>query len=81
MNVVKAARAADTEIICDIELFHRLNHRRKTIGITGTNGKSTCAALTRYIFEEAGYEVLLGGNIGRPVFELDMPGESGIFIF
>ena len=39
-SVMQRAGAAGIEIICDLEILHRCNHGRKTIGITGTNGKS-----------------------------------------
>lgn len=34
------------------------------IAVTGTNGKTTTAALTAHLLEEAGLQVGLGGNIG-----------------
>ncbi|MGB4057898.1 MAG: UDP-N-acetylmuramoyl-L-alanine--D-glutamate ligase [Alphaproteobacteria bacterium] len=79
--VVKAAQAVDVEVICDIELFHRLNHSRKTVGVTGTNGKSTTTALIHHILKSSGRESVMGGNIGVPVFDLEMPGEQGVFVF
>ena len=39
------------------------------IGITGSAGKTTTAALTAAIVERAGYKVWLGGNIGNPLLE------------
>lgn len=78
--VVKAAQAAGIEIICDIELFHRLGHGRKTIGVTGTNGKSTTTALIHHILKEAGVDAAIGGNIGLPVFEMALPGEGGVIV-
>lgn len=79
--VVTAAKKAGIEIICDLELFHRLNHGRKTIGITGTNGKSTTTALIHHILKSAGIDSIMGGNIGLPVFDLKIPDESGVFVF
>lgn len=38
--------------------------RLKLVGITGTNGKTTTAYLTRYLFEKAGYKSGLIGTIG-----------------
>jgi len=35
------------------------------IAVTGTNGKTTTAALTAHLLEEAGFSVALGGNIGE----------------
>jgi len=39
------------------------------IGITGSKGKSTTAALVHAIFARAGRDVELAGNIGRPMLE------------
>lgn len=37
----------------------------RTIGVTGTNGKSTTSAMLHAALRASGHEVLLGGNIGR----------------
>ena len=53
-----------------------LQNKKRTEGfcpfitITGTNGKSTTTALLAHILQQAGYNVQMGGNIGRPVLEL-----------
>lgn len=69
-------------IIGDIELFalaraDLLPH--KVVGITGTNGKSTCVALVHHILEMAGIPALLGGNIGKPIMTREplAPNEQG----
>jgi UDP-N-acetylmuramoylalanine--D-glutamate ligase len=82
-TVVKA-RAAGVEIIGDIELFCR--ERRRTapnapfVAITGTNGKSTTAALTAHLLRQAGRAVELGGNIGVPILELAPPALGRIHV-
>jgi UDP-N-acetylmuramoylalanine--D-glutamate ligase len=68
--VVKKAAEADLEIICDIELFSRVHPDIRTIGVTGTNGKSTTSSLITYILNKCGKPAVLGGNIGTPVFDL-----------
>jgi UDP-N-acetylmuramoylalanine--D-glutamate ligase len=40
------------------------------IGITGSNGKTTTTALTGELLAHAGFSVLVGGNIGRPLISL-----------
>jgi UDP-N-acetylmuramoylalanine--D-glutamate ligase len=39
----------------------------ETIGITGSNGKTTTTSLVGHILRAAGVPVQVGGNIGRPV--------------
>ncbi len=47
-----------------------------TMGITGTNGKSTTVSLIAHSHERAGLKVFAGGNLGRPLSELALGGED-----
>lgn len=75
--VVKKAKQAGLEVFGDIELWHRAGHKCKTIGITGTNGKSTTTSLIHHILKECGVDTVFGGNIGNPVFDMKTPGKDG----
>jgi len=81
---VARARAAGVEIIGDIELFCRERRRSARnapfVAITGTNGKSTTAALTAHLLGQAGRDAQLGGNIGVPILELAPPAEGRIHV-
>ncbi|MEP3629608.1 MAG: UDP-N-acetylmuramoyl-L-alanine--D-glutamate ligase [Hyphomicrobiales bacterium] len=72
---VKKAHAAGVSIIGDVELFNRerlaVAPNCPFIAITGTNGKSTTTALLSHMLSVAGYDVQMGGNIGRAVLTLD----------
>ncbi len=52
----------------------------KVIAITGSNGKSTTAALIHHALEEMGRESQLAGNIGRGVLDIDPPGDGGVVV-
>ena len=78
---VERARAAGIPVVGDVELFD--GERRAAIAglrlaaITGTNGKSTTTALLGHLLAELGEAAQVGGNIGRPVLDLDpVPGTA-----
>jgi len=64
------ARRFGVPVIGDIELFALARPElppHGIVGITGTNGKSTCAAIVHHILKSASRPALLGGNIGDPI--------------
>ena len=77
-DIVLKAQKCALEILCDIELFFRIHPSLKTIGVTGTNGKSTTVSLLSHILNEAGTKNALGGNIGTAVFDLKVEGKVGL---
>ena len=67
---VKKAQAMGVEVIGEIELGYRFSHAT-FVCITGTNGKTTCTALTGEMFR-AGYRggnTFVLGNIGVAITE------------
>ena len=81
---VDLARAANVEVIGDVELFVReRNHIAPDcplIAITGTNGKSTTTALIAHIIKASGRDMQLGGNIGTAVLTLDVPAANRFYV-
>ncbi len=81
--LIARALAAGVPVDNDIGLFfrslatpewERFDTPPRVIAVTGSNGKSTTAALIHHIFREAGRPAQLAGNIGRGVLDLDPPG-------
>ncbi|HEY8215325.1 MAG TPA: Mur ligase family protein, partial [Methylocystis sp.] len=77
---VDKARAANVEVIGDIELFARERARHcpdaPFIAITGTNGKSTTTALVAHLLKSLGHDAQMGGNIGRAILTLEPPARD-----
>ncbi|GAA3921876.1 UDP-N-acetylmuramoyl-L-alanine--D-glutamate ligase [Chitinophaga oryziterrae] len=63
-ELMKKVREMQVPVISEIELAYRFSKDKKIIAITGSNGKSTTTALTFHIFETAGLNVAMVGNIG-----------------
>ena len=83
--IVAAALDAGVPVDNDIGLFFRsfagpewsnFDTPPRVIAVTGSNGKSTTAALIHHILTEAGRSAELAGNIGRGVLDID-PGTDG----
>lgn len=62
--MVQKLMAQGTPIISEIEFAGRYTHS-KMVCITGSNGKTTTTSLIYHIFQQAGYDVGLAGNIGN----------------
>ena len=83
--VIAAAWDADVPVDNDIGLFFRsfatvdwegFDSTPRVIAVTGSNGKSTTAALIHHILIENGRPAQLAGNIGRGVLDID-PAHDG----
>jgi UDP-N-acetylmuramoylalanine--D-glutamate ligase len=71
--LVVAARERGIPVWSEVELGYRLLAPAGTrfVGVTGTNGKSTTTALLGAIFEAAGRDVAVAGNIGVPLTSVE----------
>jgi UDP-N-acetylmuramoylalanine--D-glutamate ligase len=83
--VIAAAWNADVPVDNDIGLFFRsfatsdweaFDSTPRVIAVTGSNGKSTTAALIHHILIENGRPAQLAGNIGRGVLDIE-PAHDG----
>ena len=68
------------KIITDLDLFYLLNPEIKTIVVTGTNGKSTTCKILEHVLKKNNINVRLGGNIGKPVLDLDLKNQPLVII-
>ena len=64
---IAAEENRGADVTTEIEMVIKLAPCR-VIGITGTEGKTTTTTITSEILKKAGYNVFLGGNIGKPIF-------------
>lgn len=64
--LVAEAERRGIPVMAEVELAWRFL-KGATIGITGTDGKSTTTALTGHLLAALGWDALVGGNIGIPL--------------
>jgi UDP-N-acetylmuramoylalanine--D-glutamate ligase len=61
---LRAAQAAGIPVTTEIGLVIERARRERVVGVTGSAGKSTTAAMIAHALRECGQPVALGGNIG-----------------
>jgi UDP-N-acetylmuramoylalanine--D-glutamate ligase len=76
LPALEAARCRGARVIGEVELAAPLLKGR-TIGITGSNGKTTTTSLIGHILQSAGMAVQVGGNIGTPVTAMIATSRAG----
>ncbi|MFT4544545.1 MAG: UDP-N-acetylmuramoylalanine--D-glutamate ligase [Bacteroidia bacterium] len=62
--LVQSLRKKGIAVVSEIEFGLKYTNA-KTIGITGTNGKTTTTLLTHHMLEKSGLNVGLAGNVGK----------------
>lgn len=73
---LRAARAANIPITTEIGLTVAFLDRERTIGVTGSNGKSTTSAMIAHALRELEQPVQFGGNIGGSLLQTFSSGRS-----
>ena len=76
--LVVEARRRGIPVWSEVELGWRLLAPRPFIGVTGTKGKTTTSELLGEIFRAAGREVVVAGNVGRPLSAVDASEDAWI---
>lgn len=67
------------KITSQIEVFLQ-NYKEKCVGITGTKGKSTVSSLIHHVLLQNGVNAVLCGNIGIPVFDIEIDENTVIIM-
>lgn len=67
------ARAKGAEITSEMEVFFRVCPC-KIVAVTGSDGKTTTTTIISELLKAAGYNVYVGGNIGKPL----LPDAAGM---
>jgi len=76
--ILKAISEGKT-ILGDVELFAQ-QAKAPVMVVTGSNGKTTVTSLLSVMAREAGKDVRVGGNIGKPVLELLEKTEPDLYV-
>jgi len=81
-TIMDVARQHGCPVISDIQLFQHLFPGIKSIGITGSNGKTTTCALIEHGLKHHGVPCISAGNMGVPIFSTLHQGVpfQGIYI-
>ncbi len=70
-ELLKKLHELKIRIISDLDLFFELKDKKtKTIGVTGTNGKSTTTALITKVLQSNGFRAIACGNFGIPLMDV-----------
>ncbi len=66
-QMIQCALQEGVEVIGEIELACRHLGRRRCVGVTGTNGKTTVTLLIEHILRQQGLSARAVGNVGLPL--------------
>ncbi|MDR0553036.1 MAG: UDP-N-acetylmuramoyl-L-alanine--D-glutamate ligase [Holosporales bacterium] len=76
--IVKRAHEEGVPVITNYDVFSLFNNNARIIMVTGTNGKSTTAALIDHVMRKSEINSVVGGNIGVPYGDLP---HSDVYVF
>ena len=65
----KVLKKNKNKIITDLDLFFLTNKVKKSIIVTGSNGKSTTCSIIFHVLKQNNINSQLVGNIGKPILD------------
>jgi UDP-N-acetylmuramoylalanine--D-glutamate ligase len=79
--IIRELQGKGVPVVGELELSFDASRWNYWIAVTGTNGKTTTTSFISHLLREAGYKVIVGGNIGVPVTSfLDQPISETIIV-
>ncbi len=66
------ARAAGVPVTSALNIFFARHRPTNVLAVTGTKGKSTTATVLAHLLDHAGRRVVVAGNVGLSVLDLDV---------
>jgi len=79
VSIVQKLQSATIPVVSEIE-FAALYTTANIIGITGSNGKTTTTMMVYHILRQAGFDVAMGGNIGKSFAEQVLTNKSNYIL-
>ncbi len=70
LGLVTAATERGIPVVSELDVAAAYAGGRRTVAVTGTNGKSTTVSLIGSLLERAGVRAAVAGNIGLPFLEI-----------
>lgn len=77
--IIRQFESSGTPVVSEIEFAFK-HTQAEIVAITGTNGKTTTAALTHKILEDHQLDVALGGNIGDSFARLVAEKDQALYV-
>ena len=68
------------KIITDLDIFYILNPKKKSIVVTGSNGKSTTCKIIEHVLNKNKISAITAGNIGKPLLNINLKKNQIIII-